>query len=102
MTKTLQRYLPLVPWQPLRDLFNGRQACAKFAAECVARRLRDLEEAKTKGGSLEGQRKDILTSLILARDPETGALLSLAELETEAFGFMCAEFRMLLPPPRLR
>lgn len=86
MTKALKRWLPKVPLRGLRRLFEGRAACAKLASQCVQRRLNVLQDVKEDAASQ--QRKDILTSLILAEEPETGARLSQTDLETEAFGFM--------------
>lgn len=88
MLPMLKRWLPLVPYQPLKNLFRGRQACADLAAACVTRRLNDLADVKDDDTSIRAQRKDILTSLILAKHPETGERLTKTDLETEAFGFM--------------
>ncbi|EMC95507.1 hypothetical protein BAUCODRAFT_111049 [Baudoinia panamericana UAMH 10762] len=90
MTKTLKRWLPYLPYKPTKALFRGRQACANLAAECVARRMRALEHLRKENLGATDQRKDILTNLILARDPETGAHLTEADLQTEAFGFIIA------------
>jgi len=90
MTFTLKRWLPLVPYKPLQDLFRGRHACAKLASECVQRRLRDLSHMKDDEGAIKNQRKDILTSLIFAKHPDTGERLTQMDLETEAFGFIIA------------
>lgn len=95
MTFTLKKWLPMVPMQSLQKLFRGRQACADLASKSVAARLRDLEKVKEDSGAASNQRKDILTSLILARHPDTGEKLTQTDLETEAFGFMC----VLLPAP---
>lgn len=84
MTQTLRTWLPRVPHAGLQALFKGRAACAQLAAECVQRRIDDLEEVK----DAESQRKDILTNLILATHPDTGEKLSQSDLEAEAFGFM--------------
>lgn len=88
MTKTLKAWLPLLPYRPLQNLFEGRRACASLAAKCVEKRLSDLQDARESGKVPSGQRKDILTNLILARNPESGALLSKIDLQTEAFGFV--------------
>jgi len=90
MTSRLKKWLPLVPHKPLQDLFRGRQACADLAAECVQRRLRDLNHMKDDASAIGSQRKDILTSLIFAKHPDTGERLTQADLETEAFGFIIA------------
>lgn len=87
MTKTLKKWLPVVPHKGLHDLFEGRNKCAALASECVKRRVGELDGVKE--GSV-GQRKDILTNLILATHPDTGERLSQADLEAEAFGFIIA------------
>ncbi|KAJ9663192.1 hypothetical protein H2198_000953 [Neophaeococcomyces mojaviensis] len=86
----LKRWLPLVPYKPLQDLFRGRQACADLASRCVQKRLRDLADIKDDESAVRSQRKDILTSLILAKHPDTGERLTEIDLETEAFGFIIA------------
>ena len=88
MLPQLKKWLPLVPYKPLRDLFQGRRACADLASRCVRERLLDLADVKDDEASLRLQRKDILTSLILAKHPDTGERLTEMDLETEAFGFM--------------
>lgn len=86
MTFTLKKWLPTIPHKGLQTLFRGRAACASLASRCVKRRIASLEEDKSKG--TDEHRKDILTNLILAKDPETGESLTQTDLETEAFGFM--------------
>lgn len=86
MTFTLKKWLPKVPHKGLQALFKGRAACASLASRCVKKRMAVLEDEKSQG--TDRQRKDILTNLILAKDPETGELLTQMDLETEAFGFM--------------
>lgn len=88
MLHTLKRWLPRVPIVELRKLFEGRAACASLASHCVQRRMEVLQDIKGEDGSGIGQRKDILTNLILAKHPDTGERLTQADLETEAFGFM--------------
>ena len=89
MTRTLKRYLPLVPHAGLQKLFQGRQACVDLASRSVRRRVEALRaEGKYDNKPDAGDRKDILTNLILARHPDTGARLTQTDLETEAFGFM--------------
>ncbi|KAJ3939950.1 uncharacterized protein N0V96_009943 [Colletotrichum fioriniae] len=85
MTQTLKQWLPKVPNTGLQSLFAGRTKCAGLAAECVQRRLTEVEEDENKG---KVQRKDILTSLILARHPDTGEKIARVDLEAEAFGMM--------------
>jgi len=88
MLPYLKKWLPLIPYKPLRDLSEGRRACASLASRCVQKRLHDLVDVKDDEASLRNQRKDILTSLILAKHPDTGERLTQTDLETEAFGFM--------------
>lgn len=90
MTQFLKQWLPLVRYGPLQKLFNGRKACADLASTCVERRLLDLEHVKDDEKAVRTQRKDILTSLILAKHPDTGDKLTQVDLETEAFGFIIA------------
>ncbi|KAL4806606.1 cytochrome P450 [Aspergillus unguis] len=85
MTQALKKWLPYVPHEGLQKLFAGRKACADLASKCVQRRLTDL-----KDGTGVEDRKDILTNLIKAKHPETGASLTRTDLETEAFGFIIA------------
>lgn len=86
MTKTLKKWLPIVPHKGLQKLFAGRKACADLASVCVQRRLGVLRNGSPDLGTPE--RKDILTNLIKVKDPETGKSLTQTDLETEAFGFM--------------
>lgn len=88
MLRVLKRWLPRLPNAGLQRLFEGRVACARLASQCVQRRIDMLHHEKEEAAGLQGQRKDILTNLILAKHPDTGERLSQADLETEAFGFM--------------
>lgn len=88
MLPTLKRWLPKVPYKPLQKLFAGRQACIDLAVRCVAKRREELKFAPEGEKSSQQQRKDILTSLILARHPDTGDELPTVDIEAEAFGFM--------------
>jgi hypothetical protein len=89
MIPTLKKWLPMIPLKSLQDLFAGRRACANLASRCVQKRLGDLNVLKDRDPEkVAEQRKDILTSLILAKHPDTGEHLTQADLETEAFGFM--------------
>ncbi|CAN9336881.1 unnamed protein product [Alternaria alternata] len=91
MTFRLKRWLPKVPSRTLRRLFEGRAAVAKLAATCVQERLTALRNAKDLDDDAAApERKDLLTSLILAKDPDTGERLSQIDLEAEAFGFIIA------------
>ncbi|SPO04691.1 probable cytochrome P450 CYP3/CYP5/CYP6/CYP9 subfamilies [Cephalotrichum gorgonifer] len=85
MTQTLRGWLPVIPHSGLQDLFKGRAECVKLASECVERRLKEVKEEKA-----EERRKDILTSLILAKHPDTGENIAKIDLEAEAFGFIIA------------
>lgn len=53
-----------------------------------ARRMDALQDIKEEGDGAVGQRKNILTNLILVKHPDTGERLTQADLGTEAFGFM--------------
>lgn len=88
MLPYLKRWLPKVPSQSLQKLFQGRRTCAGLASRCVQKRLEDLNDVQDDEDAVKKQRKDILTSLILAKHPETGERLTQVDLETEAFGFM--------------
>lgn len=89
MTSNLKTWLPFVPHKGLQKLFQGRQACADLASECVQARLSVLRnDEKSNDFNTAAKRKDLLTNLILAQHPETGARLTQTDLETEAFGFM--------------
>lgn len=88
MLAYLKKALPLVPYKPLSKLFAGRQAVIDLASRCVDRRRQELGHVGDDKELIKGQRKDILTSLMLARHPDTGQRLSDAELKAEAFGFM--------------
>ena len=90
MTSKLKRWLPLVPYKPLQGLFQGRARVARIASECVKRRLEEAAKVEEAGTKEIISRKDILTDLILARNPDTGARLTQADLETEAFGYIIA------------
>ncbi|KAL1801136.1 hypothetical protein ACET3X_001478 [Alternaria dauci] len=91
MTFRLKRWLPKVPSRGLRRLFEGRAACANLAATCVRQRLAALRNAKGfDDDATTPERKDLLTSLIVAKDPDTGDRLSQTDLEAEAFGLIIA------------
>ena len=87
MTKKLKKWLPFVPHNGLQKLFQGRQACADLASRSVQKRLADIKD-KDDESVVKNERKDILTNLIIAKHPDTGARLTQTDLETEAFGFM--------------
>ncbi|CEO60777.1 hypothetical protein PMG11_05317 [Penicillium brasilianum] len=89
MTARLKRWLPVVPHKGLSALFEGRQACADLASRCVNVRLNALRNS-SQSQTIAPERKDILTSLINAKHPDTGKHLTQTDLETEAFGFIIA------------
>lgn len=88
MTRYLKKWLPMIPYKPLQKLFAGRRAVVDLASQCVDERRRDLEDIGERKESLHAQKKDLLTSLMLAKHPDTGEHLSDADLKAEAFGFM--------------
>ncbi|OAL05594.1 cytochrome P450 [Phaeosphaeriaceae sp. SRC1lsM3a] len=90
MTMAMKRWLPRVPSRALQRLFEGRAAVVRMASTCVQERMAALQDAKGDDNGVPARRKDILTGLILARDPETGEKLTQADLQTEAFGFIIA------------
>jgi len=73
--KKASPYIPL-PW--LQRLLAARKKLRDLTARCVRTRLRE---------KLSG-RKDILTSLINAVDPDTGARLTELDISTEAFAMV--------------
>jgi len=88
MLFTLKKWLPKIPYEPLQRLFAGRQAVIDLAVRCVNRRREQLKDVIENPTSLKAQRKDILTSLLLAKHPDTGEMLPAIDIEAEAFGFM--------------
>jgi cytochrome P450 len=80
--------LPKLPIASIQSLFEGRRKCAELAARCVQNRLHEMKTEDRPGESNMRPRKDLLTTLIRAKHPETGARLTQMDLETEAFGFM--------------
>lgn len=82
MLPLLKRWLPRIPLASLQNLYAGRASCANLASQCVRRRIENVKEGRSP------VRKDILSNLIVAKHPETGARLTQTDLETEAFGFM--------------
>ena len=89
MIHWLKWVLPKLPIAPIQNLFEGRRQCAQVAADCVQRRLAQVKTEETTGSDAP-PRKDLLTTLIRAKDPDTGARLTQTDLETEAFGFIIA------------
>jgi hypothetical protein len=74
--KAIAQWAPL-PW--LQQLFKARAQLKELTADCVRRRLNE---------KLDSGRKDLLTSLIKAVDPETGARLTELDINTEAFAMV--------------
>ncbi|KAH6871509.1 cytochrome P450 [Thelonectria olida] len=75
--KKIFAWTPL-PW--LQELLRARQQLKDLTADCVRRRIDDKD----------GGRNDLLTCLINAVDPDTGATLTELDIQTEAFAFIVA------------
>lgn len=73
--KSVAAWTPL-PW--LQRLFKARAQLKTLTAQCVSRRLNDEDSG----------RKDLLSSLIHAVDPVTGARLTELDINTEAFAML--------------
>ncbi|KAM6520189.1 hypothetical protein FALCPG4_013742 [Fusarium falciforme] len=80
-------FMPLIkaisPWTPipwLQQLLAARRDLKNLTAKCVSSRMADMGAA----------RKDLITSLINAVDPQTGARLTELDIQTEAFAFIVA------------
>lgn len=73
--KAISPWTP-VPW--LQQLLAARRDLKNLTANCVSSRMADTGAA----------RKDLITSLINAVDPQTGARLTELDIQTEAFAFM--------------
>jgi cytochrome P450 len=72
----------LLAWSPvrwMREIVSNRKLLRDTCARCV--------ETRIARGPADG-RKDLLQSLIQAKDPETGAGLTTVDINTEAFGMM--------------
>jgi cytochrome P450 len=70
-----------LPWTPLpwlQKLLKSRQELKSITTQCVSARIQDKNAA----------RKDLITSLINAVDPQTGRKLTELDIQTEAFAFM--------------
>lgn len=71
----------MTSWHPwVKRLHNSRAALAQNASDRVADAIRNHKS--------DEKIRTLLTSLIDARDPETGAKLDVAEINSEAFGFL--------------
>ncbi|KAK5046125.1 hypothetical protein LTR84_008582 [Exophiala bonariae] len=90
LLQSLKWLLPRLPIPAVQGLVNGRRDCAELASRSVQRRLQELQTSQDQKEVSLPQRKDLLTSLILAKHPDTGKHLSQTDLETEAFGFIIA------------
>ncbi|KAL6407021.1 hypothetical protein AUP68_09842 [Ilyonectria robusta] len=73
--KVVAAWTPL-PW--FQGLFRARKLLKNLTAECVSHRMREKIS----------NRKDLLTCLINAVDPETGAILTELDIHTEAFAMI--------------
>ncbi|KEF63430.1 uncharacterized protein A1O9_01408 [Exophiala aquamarina CBS 119918] len=69
-----------IPW--VRSLQQSRKKLAQTASDCVRHAIANHKK--------DGPARTLLTSLIDAKDPETGATLSVSEINSEAFGFLVA------------
>ncbi|KAH8816733.1 putative benzoate 4-monooxygenase cytochrome P450 [Xylogone sp. PMI_703] len=76
----IRTYTSWIPW--CRQLAESRAALAKTAAESVQHAIANHKS--------DTPNRTLLTSLINAKDPETGAKLSVEEINSEAFGFLVA------------
>ncbi|KAF5966130.1 hypothetical protein FBULB1_11832 [Fusarium bulbicola] len=76
----IKKALPFIPIPWLRRLFNARAQLRDLTAACVRRRI--------EGGPSD--RKDLLSSLLVAVDPETGSKLTELDINTEAFAMIVA------------
>ena len=75
----LVKYGPSLPW--VRDMLASRKALRDTAAANTAREYQNQADSKNY---------NLLTSLIKAKDPETGETLDEVDVATEAFGFLIA------------
>ncbi|KAH7010076.1 cytochrome P450 [Ilyonectria destructans] len=75
--KVVAAWTPL-PW--FQGLFRARKQLKNLTAECVSHRMKEKIS----------NRKDLLTCLINAVDPETGATLTELDINTEAFAMIVA------------
>ncbi|KEF54633.1 uncharacterized protein A1O9_09075 [Exophiala aquamarina CBS 119918] len=90
MLHWLKWALPYLPVAAVQNLLSGRRACAELASKSVQRRLEEVKGRHHEKNICIPERKDLLTSLILAKHPDTGEHLTQTDLETEAFGFIIA------------
>ena len=78
MMPLLKKVAPWTPWPWLQRLFTARQKLKNLTASCVRRRMSEKLD----------DRKDLLTCLINAVDPDTGAKLTELNINTEAFAMV--------------
>ncbi|KAF4889145.1 Bifunctional cytochrome P450/NADPH--P450 reductase [Colletotrichum fructicola] len=83
----IPNFMPFIkaisPWTPIpwvQGLLAARQNLKNLTIECVRSRMANPGAA----------RKDLITSLINAQDPETGSKLTELDIQTEAFAFIVA------------
>ncbi|KAF4339548.1 cytochrome P450 monooxygenase [Fusarium beomiforme] len=76
----IKRVLPYIPVSWLQRLLRARAQLRDLAAACVRRRIDDKSS----------DRKDLLSCLLNAIDPDTGAKLTELDINTEAFGMIVA------------
>uniref|UniRef100_A0A0D2Y9U4 Uncharacterized protein n=1 Tax=Fusarium oxysporum (strain Fo5176) TaxID=660025 RepID=A0A0D2Y9U4_FUSOF len=74
----IKKVLPFIPIPWLQRLFNARAQLRNLTAACVRQRI----EAGSSG------RKDLLSCLLVAVDPETGSKLTELDINTEAFAMI--------------
>lgn len=68
-------------WHPfVRRMIDSRKQLARQAAECVDKAIENHKS--------DERVRSLITSLIDAKDPVTGAKLSKPEISSEAFGFL--------------
>ncbi|KAF5703649.1 cytochrome P450 monooxygenase [Fusarium mundagurra] len=84
----IKKVLPHIPIPWLKRLFNARAQLRNLTAACVRQRI--------EAGASD--RKDLLSCLLVAVDPETGSKLTELDINTEAFAMVINPvFTMPLP-----
>ncbi|KAF5572842.1 cytochrome P450 monooxygenase [Fusarium pseudoanthophilum] len=76
----IKKVLPFIPIPWIKRLLNARAQLRNLTAACVRQRI----DAGTS------DRKDLLSSLLVAVDPETGSKLTELDINTEAFAMVVA------------
>jgi cytochrome P450 len=74
----IKKALPFIPIPWLQRLFHARAQLRNLTAACVRQRI--------EAGNTD--RKDLLSCLLVATDPETGSKLTELDINTEAFAMM--------------